>query len=129
MGAQPHVLLVSRDSDFIGIYQFTLRESGFSVTSCVDFDASGLPASAAVVIVDVLAPEDWQIVGHLSEAQIPTIVVTGFIGLGRWYRDHAIQLGAAAFVLKPVWWGVLNDVIVRVLRGERGIEILPPAHD
>jgi len=116
---------VSRDSDFLAIYEFTLRESGYAVQTTIN-PSECISHAPDVVVVDVLGDGDWRSVAEITACGVPVLVVTGFVSPDRLYRQRALAAGASAFVLKPVTWQQLNDVIERVLAGERGIEITDP---
>ena len=119
------VVLLSRDSDFLAIYEFTLRESGYAVQTTTA-PPECIAHEPDIVVVDVLGDGDWQSVAEITACGVPVAVVTGFISPDRLYRQRALAAGASAFVLKPVTWQQLNGVIDRVLAGERGIEIIDP---
>jgi len=60
---------------------------------------------------------------HASDSSIPLIILTSLIRPDRANRQKARALACAAFVAKPCSLGQLVDVVSRVCRGSRGLEI------
>lgn len=58
----------------------------------------------AVVLIDILEPTDWQVVGRLRDspvtAQVPVVVLTAW-PVDRTFRRCADQLGCSAILAKP----------------------------
>jgi DNA-binding response OmpR family regulator len=58
-----------------------------------------------------------------KNSSLPLIILTSLIRPDRSNRQRARALGCAAFVAKPCSLAQLVDVVSRVLRGSRGLEI------
>lgn len=81
------------------------------------------------VIVLELLPEPigaWAFIEQQSVAapEIPFVILTSLVRPDRRNRNRARPLGCAAFVAKPCSLSLLVDVVSRVLRGSRGLEVL-----
>ncbi len=68
----------------------------------------------------------WLFIEQVRNRQpgIPIVILTSLVRPDGANRARARRLGCAAFVGKPCGLNVLVDVVVRVVRGERGLEIL-----
>ncbi len=77
-----------------------------------------------VIIVELVATSKlaWALAARFAAA-IPVIIVTALIRPDGANRLRARRLGCAAFIAKPYSPRQLIDVVGRVQRGERGIEV------
>jgi CheY-like chemotaxis protein len=108
-----------------------LGEAGFETTAeatVADAVAFLEREAAPDVIVMELFPEPaeaWAFIerrcGHAPA--VPLIILTSLIRPDRSHRRKARALGCAAFVAKPCSLPQLVDVVLRVRRGSRGLEI------
>jgi DNA-binding response OmpR family regulator len=108
-----------------------LGEAGFETRATATVAAAaGLleTAESADVIVMELLPEPneaWAFIERQRTvaSDVPLIIITSLIRPDRSNRRRARALGCAAFVAKPCSLWQLVDVVSRVRRGSRGLEI------
>ena len=114
------------------LYVSALREAGFATTM------AETPAAATkwleeaavldVLVVDLLPdPEDaWALIarGCAPPSRIPVMVLTSLVRPDGSNRRRARALGCAAFVAKPCSLRQLVDIVRRVQRGERNLEVV-----
>ena len=108
-----------------------LGEAGFETAAEATIaEAAALLEMEAVpdVIVMELLPEPaeaWAFIElRCADApDVPLIILTSLIRPDRLHRRKARALGSAAFVAKPCSLLQLVDVVLRVRRGSRGLEI------
>jgi DNA-binding response OmpR family regulator len=108
-----------------------LREAGFETTAeATVADAADLRrgTQGPDVIVIELLPDPvaaWAFIEQqcTEHSGVVLIVLTSLIRPDRLNRRRARALGCAAFVAKPCSLAQLVDVVSRVRRGERGLEI------
>jgi CheY-like chemotaxis protein len=116
------------DRDF---YVSSLRNAGFDVevrdaiADAADVLAATMPD---LIVMDLLPQPDsaWAFIQRLASdvPTIPVILLTAMVRPDRSNRLKARRLGCAAFVAKPCSPARLVDVVLRVERGERGLEIV-----
>jgi DNA-binding response OmpR family regulator len=115
------------------MYRSVLSQMGYS-TVAFD-DVSGFQQwfesrqhGATALILELLpSPEDaWALIRELriKEPGIALIILTSVVRPDRVNRRRAQAVGVAAFVGKPCGLRQLVDVVIRVTRGERGIEMI-----
>lgn len=134
MTPKVHVLFVGGDDDDREIYAVGLASSGIQ-TSWID-DSTDVPESVrtlrrAAVVLHLWRPEQhgWNICEALLAdpecRQVPVVVLTAAVRPDGRNRERARSTpNCAAFVAKPCDVGTLALVLERVVRGERGIEVL-----
>lgn len=113
------------------LYLSALGEAGFETRATATVAAAaGLleTAESADVIVMELLPEPneaWAFIERQRTvaSDVPLIIITSLIRPDRSNRRRARALGCAAFVAKPCSLWQLVDVVSRVRRGSRGLEI------
>jgi DNA-binding response OmpR family regulator len=113
------------------LYVSGLREAGFEVSAEPTVTAATTllrTGETPDVIVTELMPEPieaWIFIGRrcADAADVPVIILTSLIRPDRSNRRRARALGCAAFVAKPCSLLQLVDVVSRVRRGSRGLEI------
>lgn len=82
----------------------------------------------SLVIVDVARRPDWLVCRRLVEAKrCPVAIITGFLADDRRYRRFAFHMGVAAYACRLCVQGRLRDLLRRLERGERGIELVAGA--
>ena len=113
------------------LYVSALREAGFEIgAEATVTDATALLHTGETpdVIVMELLPEPieaWAFIERrcADAPEVPLIILTSLIRPDRSHRRRARTLGCAAFVAKPCSLMQLVDVVSRVRRGSRGLEI------
>ena len=131
LGAEGRVLFVYPAGLDRDLYLSALGEAGFETTAKATVaDAAAVPESEAApdLIVMELLPEPaeaWAFIERRRAAspEVPLIVLTSLIRPDRSHRQKARALGCAAFIAKPCSVRQLVDVVVRVRRGSRGLEL------
>jgi DNA-binding response OmpR family regulator len=121
------------------LYVSALGEAGFETSATTTVEAATnllMTGYAADVIVMELLPEPdeaWAFIEQrcADSSEVPLIILTSLIRPDLANRKRARALGCAAFVAKPCSLMQLVDVVSRVRRGSRGLEIstyAEPAH-
>jgi CheY-like chemotaxis protein len=113
------------------LYLSALGEAGFETTAEATVAAAAtllMTGYATDVIVMELLPEPdmaWTFIEQrcTDSSDVPLIILTSLIRPDRANRKRARALGCAAFVAKPCSLVQLVDVVSRVRRGSRGLEI------
>lgn len=113
------------------LYASALDEAGFETraTATVTAAASLLETgeSADVIVMELLPEpvEAWTFIERqrVVASDVPIVILTSLIRPDRSNRRRARELGCAAFVAKPCSLWQLVDVVSRVRRGSRGLEI------
>jgi DNA-binding response OmpR family regulator len=113
------------------LYASALREAGFEATAeATVADAADLrqTTQGPDVIVIELLPDPvaaWTFIEQrcADHSGVALVILTSLIRPDRLNRRRAGALGCAAFVAKPCSLAQLVDVVSRVRRGERGLEI------
>ena len=125
------VLFVSPPGPHRDLYVSALKEAGFDTTA----EAAVAGATARLqapqrpdVIVMELLPEPVAAWAFIEERRadntgVPLIVLTFLIRPDRSNRQRARALGCAAFVAKPCSLMQVVEVVSRVHRGSRGLEV------
>jgi CheY-like chemotaxis protein len=128
--AEGRVLFVYPAGPDRDLYLWALGEAGFEATAeaTVADAAALLETEAPDVIVMELLPEPadaWAFIERrcADAPDVPLIILTSLIRPDRSHRRKARALGCAAFVAKPCSLLQLVDVVLRVRRGSRGLEI------
>ena len=82
----------------------------------------------SLVIVDVAGAADWRVCRRLVESRRSAVaIITSFLAKDRRYRRLAFKMGVAAYAGKPCARGRLREMLRRLERGERGIELVSGA--
>jgi DNA-binding response OmpR family regulator len=121
------------------LYVSALSEAGFETSAEATVAAAAtllISGYVTDVIVMELLPEPdeaWAFIEQrcADSSDVPLIIITSLIRPDRANRKRARALGCAAFVAKPCSLMQLVDVVSRVRRGGRGLEIstyAEPAH-
>ena len=113
------------------LYLSALGEAGFETTAeATVADAAALlemEAPPDVIVMELLPEpaEAWAFIERRCDdaPDVPLIILTSLIRPDRSHRRKARALGCAAFVAKPCSLLQLVDVVLRVRRGSRGLEI------
>ena len=126
-----HVLIADDDALLRDIAAATLENAGFTVQAV----ASGNAAVAAcalrlpdIALVDVEMPDGngYQTCASIRAlpggANVPIVMVTGHDDPAS--IDHAYDVGATDFVVKPINWALIVHRIRYVLRGARTLDAL-----
>jgi CheY-like chemotaxis protein len=108
-----------------------LGEAGFETTATATVaDAAALlkmEAPPDVIVMELLPEpiEAWAFIEQrcTDAPDVPLIILTSLIRPDRAHRRKARSLGCAAFIAKPCSLRQLVDVVWRVRRGSRGLEI------
>ena len=134
-GVLMRVLLVDAIADEREMYGEGLRDCGYEVVLTDRLDLVRIATMSPDVLILHVGSEGWGPCESLQLAypDLPVIALTAAVRPDRANRDRARALpNCAAFVGKPCTHTVLADVISRVARGERGIELssgtIPPVH-
>ena len=117
-----HLLIVEDDAEMRDLLRKVLEKEGFRVSVAED----GRQASATLsrhafdlVVTDLLMPADGglELLGAIRETNplLPVIIITAFGDWGSYSR--ALELGAAAFISKPLKMAELITAIHTALAG------------
>lgn len=125
------MLFVYPDGPDRDLYLSALAEAGFETTRAATVaDAAALldmEAPPDVIVMELLPEpaEAWAFIERwcANASSVPLIVLTSLIRPDRAHRQKARALGCAAFVAKPCSLLQLVEVVFRVRRGGRGLEI------
>ena len=127
------VLIVSADPDTRDMYVYALQAAAMDVhgrTSADEVVAFAAKTKPAAIVLDVRVRADWHLCRRFrrepATSGVPVIAISGFVAEDRRYRRLASRVGCAAFLAKPSLPDTVRQVVGRVLRGERGIELLAP---
>lgn len=84
----------------------------------------------SLVIVDIVAWADWLVCRRLVDAGRSTVaIVTSFLAEDRRYRRFAFQMGVAAYACRLCAQDRLCEMLRRLQRNERCIELVSSAVD
>jgi two-component system, OmpR family, response regulator len=117
-----HLLIVEDDSEMRDLLRKVLEKEGYQVSVAAD----GREATASLcrhlfdlVVTDMLMPEDGglELLRSIRERHptLPVIIITAFGDWGSYSR--ALELGAAAFISKPLKLAELIAAIQTALAG------------
>ena len=117
-----HLLIVEDDREMRDLLRKVLEKEGY----CVSVAADGHAASASLsqnafdlVVTDMLMPDDGglELLQKIRETHpaLPVIIITAFGDWGSYSR--ALELGAAAFISKPLKLAELIGTIHTALAG------------
>jgi DNA-binding response OmpR family regulator len=128
---QGRVLFVYPPGPDRDLYVSALKEAGFDTTAeatVADATVTIATTEPPDVIVMELLPEPvaaWAFIEQrcADSSGVPLVILTSLIRPDRSNRQRAHALGCAAFVAKPCSLVQLVDVVSRVRRGTRGLEI------
>lgn len=120
--ASEHLLIVDDDEEMRDLLRKVLEKEGYRVSVARDGrDALVVLAQGAfdLVVTDMLMPQDGGLelleVLHRIHPALPVIIVTAF---GDWYSyTRALELGAAAFISKPLRMSELIAAVHNALAG------------
>ncbi len=120
----PHLLIVEDDSEMRDLLRKVLEKEGFRVSLA----GNGHEAISSLsrnqfdlVVTDMLMPADGglELLGSIRATQpsLPVIIITAF---GDWRSySRALELGAAAFISKPLKMAELITAIQMALAPQR----------
>jgi two-component system, cell cycle response regulator DivK len=120
--AMTTVLIVDDEPSLRTAVELTLRTHGFDVTAVEDGEACLEAVSAFppdVILLDIMLPliDGWEVKRRLNEdpatARIPVVAMTALAS--REYRDKAAALDFAGYVVKPMRFEEIRDVIASAL--------------
>ena len=128
------LIIVSSDPDTQDMYVHRFRARRRSVYGTSGQDDTLALARAvrpSAIVVHVRKPRDWQVCWRCRRDpiahQVPLVIVTGYmVADGRCSR-LAARVGCAAFLMNPSRPEAVEDIVRRVERGERGIELTTEA--
>ncbi len=122
------VLVITNDDDLRELCECVLPFRVRSVTPGAHRALTVPSEHPDVILVDVFEPDDWKLVGELRDSRatkhIPLVVLTVWISADRVYRNRARELGCKAFVTKPCDVEILEQILIRAMHGEDGIEFV-----
>jgi CheY-like chemotaxis protein len=126
-----HLLFAHPTGPDRDLYVWALRKSGLEITvEDSAATASGRLSSGTspdLVLIELLPDPGaaWTLIEQqrARAGDAPIIVLTSLIRPDRAHRDRAKALQCAAFVAKPCSLSLLVDVVSRVRKGTRGLEI------
>jgi DNA-binding NtrC family response regulator len=117
-----HLMIVEDDGEMRDLLRKVLEKEGYSVSVAADgHEALALipPAAIDLVVTDMLMPDDGGLellqVIHETHPSLPVIIITAFGDWGSYSR--ALELGAAAFISKPLKMAELVGAIHTALAG------------
>lgn len=127
--ASERLLVVDDDEEMRGLLRKVLEKEGYQVSVAGDGrEALAVLARGTfdLVVTDMLMPRDGglELLAslHRIHPSLPVIIVTAF---GDWYSyTRALQLGAAAFISKPLRMSELIAAVHNALAG-RGAAASP----
>jgi len=129
--ADGRVLFVYPGGPDRDLYLSALGEAGFTTnaeaTVAGAADLLAIEAAPDVIVMELLPDpaEAWAFIEWrcANAPDVPLIILTSLIRPDGSNRRKARALGCAAFVAKPCSLLQLVDVVLRVRRGSRGLEI------
>jgi DNA-binding NtrC family response regulator len=117
-----HLLIVEDDAEMRDLLRKVLEKEGYRVSVAADgHEALALPLQTAfdLVVTDLLMPDDGglELLQAIRESHptLPVIIITAFGDWGSYSR--ALELGAAAFISKPLKMAELVGAIHTALAG------------
>jgi len=120
MGA--HLLIVEDDAEMRDLLRKVLEKEGYDVSVAADGHEAAASLSRSLfdlVVTDMLMPEDGGLellrVVRETQPRLPVIIITAFGDWGSYSR--ALELGAAAFISKPLRLAELIAAIHTALAG------------
>jgi CheY-like chemotaxis protein len=128
------VIVVSSDpgTQDMYVHGFRARRRAVYGTSGLD-DTLALARALrpSAIVVDVREPRGWQVCWRCRRdpiaQEVPLVIVTGDVAADWRCRRLASRVGCAAFLTKPARPETVADIVTRVERGERGIELITGA--
>ena len=128
------VIIVSADPDTQDMYVHGFRarrRPAYGTSGPDDTLALARALRPSAIMVDVREPRGWQICWRCRRdpiaQEVPLVIVTGCVAADRRCRRLASRVGCAAFLMKPSRPETVEDIVRRVERGERGIELTTEA--
>jgi DNA-binding NtrC family response regulator len=120
--SKEHLLIVEDDREMRDLLRKVLEKEGYSVSLAGDgCEAAALLARGDfdLVVTDMLMPHDGGLellaTVHRNLPTLPVIIVTAF---GDWHSySRALELGAAAFISKPLRMSELVAAVHNALAG------------
>jgi two-component system OmpR family response regulator len=117
-----HLLIVEDDREMRDLMRKVLEKEGYRISLAGDgCEAAALLARGSfdLVVTDMLMPHDGGLellaTVHRSLPTLPVIIVTAF---GDWHSySRALELGAAAFISKPLRMSELVAAVHNALAG------------
>jgi CheY-like chemotaxis protein len=128
------VIIVSSDPDTQDMYVLGFRSRRrpvFGTSGPDDTLALARVLRPSAIVVDVREPRDWQVCWRCRRdpiaKEVPVVVVAGYVAADQRCRRLAARVGCAALLIKPSLPETVADIVGRVERGERGIELITDA--
>lgn len=118
----PHLLIVEDDSEMRDLLRKVLEKDGYQVSLAAD-GHDAIPQLSRghfdLVVTDMLMPHDGglELLEFIRKTQpmLPVIIITAF---GDWQSySRALELGAVAFISKPLKMAELVSAIQTALAG------------
>jgi DNA-binding NtrC family response regulator len=118
----PHLLIVEDDSEMRDLLRKVLEKDGYQVSVAAD-GHEAIPLLSRghfdLVVTDMLMPHDGglELLEFIRKTQpmLPVIIITAF---GDWQSySRALELGAVAFISKPLKMAELVSAIQTALAG------------
>ena len=117
-----HLLIVEDDAEMRDLLRKVLEKEGYRVSVAADgHEALALPLQTAfdLIVTDLLMPDDdgLELLQAIRKSRptLPVIIITAFGDWGSYSR--ALELGAAAFISKPLKMAELVGAIHTALAG------------
>jgi len=117
-----HLLIVEDDPEMRDLLRKVLEKEGYRVSVAADGEAASASLSRIafdLVVTDMLMPDNGglELLQGIrrSHPTLPVIIITAFGDWGSYSR--ALELGAAAFISKPLKLGELIGAIHTALAG------------
>ena len=117
-----HLLIVEDDAEMRDLLRKVLEKEGYRVSVAADgheASASLIPHVFDLVVTDMLMPDDGGLellrIIRKTHPALPVIIITAFGDWGSYTK--ALELGAAAFISKPLKMAELISAIHAALAG------------
>lgn len=130
--ARPTVCLVHPRGIVRDLYVEALQAAGLrteiadEASAVLEGFAAWNPPTALVIELVPQPADAWMLIERVRQlhAHVPVVIVTSKIRPDGANRRRARTVGCAAFIGKPCSVETLVDVVERVRRGERGLEVV-----
>jgi hypothetical protein len=128
------IIIVSSDPHTQDMYVHgfrSRRRPAYGTSGSDDTLALARALRPSAIVVDVREPRDWQLCWRcrrdLVAKEVPLVIVTGYVTADLRCRRLAARVGCAAFLIRPSLPETVANIVGRVERGERGIEMTTDA--
>jgi DNA-binding NtrC family response regulator len=123
-----HLLIVEDDPEMLDLLRKVLEKEGYRVSLAADSHEATAWLSKIpfdLVVTDMVMPDNGGLellqVIRASQPALPVIIITAFGDWGTY--SHALELGAAAFISKPLKMAELTTAIHTALTGRGASQI------